>query len=76
VSCKELDWLVDAVRNNDHVLGSRMMGGGFGGCTISLVKEAYIEELIATITPAYSAAMDLPLTHYIASIENGTALNQ
>jgi galactokinase len=74
VSCKELDWLVDAVRNNENVLGSRMMGGGFGGCTISLVKEDYIEDLIAKIEPAYSAAMGLPLNYYIASIENGTEI--
>ncbi len=74
VSCKELDWLVDAVRNNENVLGSRMMGGGFGGCTINLVKEEYIEELIAKIGPAYKAAMGLPLSYYIASIENGTEI--
>ncbi len=74
VSCKELDWLVDAVRNNENVLGSRMMGGGFGGCTINLVKEDYIDELIKKIEPAYHAAMGLPLSFYIASIENGTEI--
>jgi galactokinase len=74
VSCKELDWLVDAVKNNDNVFGSRMMGGGFGGCTINLVKEAYIEELVANIEPAYHAAMGLSLTHYVATIKNGTAI--
>lgn len=74
VSCKELDWLVDAVRNDDKVYGSRMMGGGFGGCTISLVAEDYIETLLAKIEPAYHAAMGLPLTHYVAAIENGTAI--
>jgi galactokinase len=74
VSCKELDWLVDAVRNNDNVLGSRMMGGGFGGCTINLVKEHYIDELIAKIEPAYFAETGLPLNYYIASIENGTEI--
>nr|MCU0336761.1 galactokinase [Sediminibacterium sp.] len=37
VSCKELDWLVDRVKTNDAVLGARMMGGGFGGCTINLI---------------------------------------
>lgn len=74
VSCKELDWLVDAVRNNENVLGSRMMGGGFGGCTINLVKEDYIDEFIAKIEPAYHAAMGLPLSFYIASIENGTEI--
>lgn len=45
VSCKELNWLVDHVRNNTSVIGARMMGGGFGGCTINLVKEEAIDEL-------------------------------
>lgn len=76
VSCKELDWLVNAVRNNENVLGSRMMGGGFGGCTISLVKEGYIDELIKKIEPAYEQAMGLPLSYYIESIENGTEIIQ
>ena len=39
VSCKELDFLVDRAKENPNVLGSRMMGGGFGGCTINLVKK-------------------------------------
>jgi galactokinase len=72
VSCKELDWLVDFVKDNPNVMGARMMGGGFGGCTINLVKEDAIEELIGIIQPAYEEAMDLPLSYYIASIENGT----
>lgn len=76
VSCKELDWLVDKVRNNNAVIGSRMMGGGFGGCTINLVKEDAIDDLVATLKPAYEREMDLPLTHYVASIENGTELIQ
>ena len=42
VSCKELDFLVDAVKPLDYVLGARMMGGGFGGCTINIVKEENI----------------------------------
>ena len=74
VSCKELDFLVDAVRNNDVVFGARMMGGGFGGCTINLVKENEIENLIAAIKPAYETAMNIPLTYYIASIENGSEI--
>lgn len=72
VSCKELDWLVDAVRSNPAVMGARMMGGGFGGCTINLIKEEAIEPLIQKIQPAYEATMKLPLTYYIATIENGT----
>ena len=72
VSCPELDWLVDFVRNKPSVLGARMMGGGFGGCTINLVKEEGIDELLAEISQAYEAAMKLPLTGYVAGIENGT----
>jgi galactokinase len=72
VSCRELDWLVDQVKENEAVLGERMMGGGFGGCTINLVEEASVEHVVAALTPAYEKAMHLPLTHYIASIENGT----
>jgi galactokinase len=74
VSCDELDLLITYVTNNENVLGARMMGGGFGGCTINLVKEEAIEQLIATIKPAYEAATNLPLTYYIASIENGTEI--
>jgi galactokinase len=74
VSCKELDWLVDRVRGNEGVLGARMMGGGFGGCTINLVREEAIEPLIAALKPAYEAEMHLPLTYYIASIDNGTEI--
>ncbi|WP_439504365.1 galactokinase [Sediminibacterium sp.] len=72
VSCKELDYLVDFVKDKPEVIGARMMGGGFGGCTINLVLEDEIESLIKSIKPAYEAAMGLPLDYYIATIENGT----
>lgn len=74
VSCKELDFLVDFVRTRPGVIGARMMGGGFGGCTINLVQESVIDDLLADIQPAYEAAMDLPLASYIASIKNGTEI--
>jgi galactokinase len=74
VSCKELDWLVDNVRNNTNVIGARMMGGGFGGCTINLVKEEAIDEIVSSLKPAYEEEMNLPLTWYVASIENGTEI--
>jgi galactokinase len=73
VSCPELDWLVEFVKTNDAVLGARMMGGGFGGCTINLVKEEAIDALVEAVKPAYEKAMRLPLTYYIASVEDGTA---
>jgi galactokinase len=74
VSCKELDWLVDRVRNNPNVIGARMMGGGFGGCTINLVKENVIDELVASLKVNYEKEMELPLTYYVSSIDNGTEI--
>jgi galactokinase len=73
VSCKELDYLVDAVKHNSAVLGARMMGGGFGGCTINLVKTEAIDQLIATVASSYEAAMGKQLKAYIVQIENGTS---
>jgi galactokinase len=72
VSCKELDFLVEAVKDNPDVLGARMMGGGFGGCTINLVKEGAIDGLVEKLSKSYKDNNELELTAYIAQIENGT----
>jgi galactokinase len=72
VSCKELDYLVDAVRNTPGVIGARMMGGGFGGCTINLVKETAIDELVSTLSANYQQATDLTLDAYIVQTGDGT----
>jgi galactokinase len=74
VSCKELDFLVDHVKNNPAVLGARMMGGGFGGCTINLVKEEAIDGLVKKISKDYQQAMNLELSAYIAGIEDGSSV--
>ncbi|HTC00050.1 MAG TPA: galactokinase [Ferruginibacter sp.] len=74
VSCKELDFLVDYVRNVPQVLGARMMGGGFGGCTINLVKEEFVEELIISTGNAYTQHIGKELTAYIASTADGASL--
>ena len=74
VSCKELDYLVDSVKNNPSVLGARMMGGGFGGCTINLVKEEAIEELVQGMEKKYRDRTGLDLSVYVAEIANGTEL--
>lgn len=73
VSCKELDFLVDAVRNNPDVVGARMMGGGFGGCTINIVKEEAIDGLIEQLSISYKEQMGLELTAYIAETDDGTS---
>ena len=72
VSCAELDFLVDAVKNNEDVLGARMMGGGFGGCTINIIKDEAIKDLKESLGREYTEAMGLELTTYIVQIENGT----
>lgn len=74
VSCKELDFLVDAVRGNTNVLGARMMGGGFGGCTINIVKEEAIDELVENLSTSYQKAMDKDLTAYIAQTADGSSI--
>lgn len=72
VSCAELDFLVEEVKDNPNVLGARMMGGGFGGCTINLVKQEAVTALIEEVSAAYKSSMNLTLTPYITNIENGT----
>jgi galactokinase len=76
VSCAELDFLVDEVRNRKEVLGARMMGGGFGGCTINIVREDAIDGLVSELQVKYKEAMGRNLAAYIAQIENGSAAIQ
>jgi galactokinase len=72
VSCTELDWLVNAVKENAIVAGARMMGGGFGGCTINMIKEGRLEELLNTLSENYEREMGRKLTHYLAETSDGT----
>jgi galactokinase len=74
VSCKELDFLVDAVKSLDYVLGARMMGGGFGGCTINIVKEEKIADLIEALSSKYLLQFGLKLGAYTVQTDNGTSL--
>ena len=74
VSCPEADALVTMVTNLPVVLGARMMGGGFGGCTINIVKKEKIEELINIVTQKYSELFGRVLKTYIVTIDNGTSL--
>ncbi len=73
VSCLEADTLVDLVKDKAGVYGARMMGGGFGGCTINLVKKEMISDLIKTVTDAYDQTFSHQLKTYIVSIDEGTS---
>ncbi|MES2410675.1 MAG: galactokinase [Bacteroidota bacterium] len=74
VSCDEIDFLVDAVQHEKTVLGSRMMGGGFGGCSINLVEKGSEDALIKTISERYADAFGIELKAYKVKISKGTTL--
>ncbi|HNP32952.1 MAG TPA: galactokinase [Flavobacterium sp.] len=74
VSCEEIDFLVDAVAKNKNVLGSRMMGGGFGGCSINLVEKGSENELIEKISEQYRDTFGIELKAYKIKISKGTTL--
>lgn len=71
VSCLELDFLVEQTIDNEAVAGSRMMGGGFGGCTINLVKNESVDAFLSEIGAAYEAKFGQPLVSYKVAITNG-----
>lgn len=74
VSCPELDFLVELAKGQTGVLGARMMGGGFGGCTINLVKTDALDAFSETTTVAYRQAFGLDLKIYPVQLTNGTEL--
>ena len=73
VSCDEIDFLVDSVQNEKSVLGSRMMGGGFGGCSINLVEKGTENKIIEKISTQYNAAFGIDLKSYKVKISKGTS---
>ncbi len=72
VSCPELDFLISQVEGKPGIAGARMMGGGFGGCTINIVQDEVVEQMIKEITEAYTLAINKKLEAYVVSIEDGT----
>ncbi len=74
VSCRELDFLVDHAKNFRTVLGARMMGGGFGGCTINIVKKDGADEFISHLTKAYRDAFSIDMPSYKVMIRDGTSV--
>lgn len=71
VSCAELDFLFEEARKYKTVAGSRMMGGGFGGCTINLVQAGDVENFTAGIKEAYFNKYGKEPHVYITQIEDG-----
>ncbi|GGG38647.1 galactokinase [Hymenobacter glacieicola] len=73
VSCRELDVLVATAQQAPGVFGARMMGGGFGGCTINLVAPDQVDSFIAHQTAAYQQQLGLALETYTATIVAGVS---
>ena len=71
VSCPEIDVLVDAAWSCDGVVGSRITGGGFGGCTVSIVRDDAIDAFKQTLAKTYKEKCDLEPEFYVVSIGNG-----
>lgn len=71
VSCPELDYLVELARQRPEVAGARVMGGGFGGCTINLVQADKVDGYIAYIQGRYQQKFGKLPEVYVTTIENG-----
>lgn len=72
VSCEELDFLVAQAKLNKNVLGARMMGGGFGGCTINLVAKENAEAFIADVSATYAKKFNKTCSVYQVELSDGT----
>ncbi|RXP46345.1 galactokinase [Lutibacter sp. HS1-25] len=72
VSCDELDFLVDLAKNSDDVIGARMMGGGFGGCTINIVKKGKADAFVKKVAPLYKLKFNKECSPYAVNIADGT----
>lgn len=71
VSCKEIDILVDLAWETEGVIGSRITGGGFGGCTVSIVKNEAVDGFIKNIGDQYLAKVGHEAEFYVVDIGDG-----
>ncbi len=71
ISCRELDIMVDLASGRDGVIGSRMTGGGFGGCTINLVRATSVDRFKAEMRSAYHQATGISPEIYVSAAGAG-----
>jgi len=74
VSCEELDFLVEKAHENEYVLGARMMGGGFGGCTINILPKVKVKEFTVFVANKYKKRFQVEPGFYDVEISDGTGL--
>lgn len=74
VSCPELDFFVRVARQFPEVIGARMMGGGFGGCTINIVRTDTVEKFGQAIRDSYKKEFNIEALIHPVNIEDGVSL--
>ena len=74
VSCEEIDILVDLAQAMPGVIGSRITGGGFGGCTVSIVEDGTVERFIETIGKTYEEKVGHEAEFYVVEIGDGARI--
>ena len=72
VSCPELDFLVEMASKNENVIGSRLLGGGFGGCTINIIKNEGKDNFLKEAASAYKNQFNIDPEIYEVRIMDGT----
>jgi len=76
VSCEELDFLVDLSRQHHKIIGSRMMGGGFGGCTINLIQDDFVDQFVDESCKAYHRKFGKEATPILTELDNGIMIKK
>lgn len=71
ITTPEIDFLVDFVNDSEGAIGARMMGGGFGGCTINIIHKDHLEHCTKSLYDAYKIKYDKSLEVYHLNIEDG-----
>jgi galactokinase len=74
VSCPELDQLAEAAQPLPGVLGARMMGAGFGGCTINLVQAEYLDAFQSRMGQVYREQLHLEPAIHVCRLRGGTEI--
>jgi galactokinase len=73
VSCPELDFLVAFAKTQNYVLGARMMGGGFGGCTLNLLPQNQVSTFLKLATQTYYDRFGITLSSYVVLTGDGVS---
>lgn len=74
VSCPELDFLVALAKTEPQILGARMMGGGFGGCTLNIIHKRSVDDFVNKVSVAHKDKFGIDLSYFVTVPSDGTYL--